>query len=189
MMFINSNHIKSHFLYKYIFVPHKASWFFIGRFLGCYLLLSLSYFFYLSFFEDSPDWLTVVTGRIAEFCIEILSYQADLIPQSQSSTLELHINKVYLARIIEGCNGVSIWILFFSFVWAFSKKSKYLTLFLLLGSLSVLLINWLRIALLAIALYEFPHLAESLHQLVFPAIIYGWIILLWLLWVFKYAPR
>lgn len=175
--------------FKAIFVQNKASWVFLTRFFGCYLLLSAVYLWYLSFFEGHPDYLTVITGKIAKILIEIFGYQSEIIAQTGASTLELHVNQNYLARIIEGCNGVSIWILFFSFVWAFSAKSKYLVLFLILGSLTVGIMNWMRIALLAIALYEFPHLAEPLHQLVFPAIIYGWIVLLWLLWVFKYASR
>lgn len=180
--------LKDNFL-KSIYLQNKASWIFLGRFFGCYLLLSLLYFGYLSFFRNQPDGLTILTGKISERLIEVFGYQAQLIPQTHTSTLELHINKVYLARIIEGCNGVSIWILFFSFVWAFSVKSQQLVLFLFLGSLTVGIMNWLRIALLAITLYEFPHLAEPLHQLVFPAIIYGWIVLLWLLWIFKYASK
>jgi len=172
---------------KEILSQNRASLVFMGRFALFYTALSLLYFGYLSVFQNQPDFLTVLTGKISQTLIQFFGYQSNLIPQSISSTLELHVEGQYLARIIEGCNGVSVTLLFAAFVWAYGGASGITWRFVLLGSFSVFVLNWLRIALLSIALYEFPQAGEHLHQLVFPAVIYGWIVFLWLAWIFKFS--
>jgi exosortase family protein XrtF len=172
---------------KEILSQNRASLVFMGRFVLFYTVLSLLYFGYLVIFKNQPDFLTVWTGKIAQTLIQFFGYQSNLILQSSSSTLELHVEGQYLARIIEGCNGISVTLLFVAFVWAYGGTSRITWRFVLLGGLSVFVLNWFRIALLSIALYEFPQAGEPLHQLVFPAVIYGWIVFLWLAWVFKFS--
>jgi exosortase family protein XrtF len=44
-----------------------------------------------------------------------------------------------------------------------------------------------RIALLCIALYDFPQMEHILHGVIFPLVIYGVVFLLWVIWVNKYS--
>lgn len=93
----------------------------------------------------------------------------------------------YISRIIEGCNALSVVILFISFVIAFTGKFKKTVVFILLGSLLIHILNIARIALLCIALYSFPEYEHILHGVVFPLIIYGIVFLLWVIWVNKFS--
>lgn len=93
----------------------------------------------------------------------------------------------YLARIIEGCNAISVIILFASFVFAFSAKFKNTFLFILFGSALVFQLNIFRIALLTVGLYKYPEYKEFLHNIVFPVMIYGVVFALWIVWVIKFS--
>lgn len=98
-------------------------------------------------------------------------------------SIKLIVGDNYTARVIEGCNSVSIIILFLAFIIAFSGKLKATFLYGLIGSLLIYVINILRIILLSLLLYKYPQYQESLHLLVFPAIIYGFVFFLWIIWV------
>ena len=93
----------------------------------------------------------------------------------------------YISRIIEGCNALSVIILFISFVIAFTGKFKQTLLFVFLGSVLIHLLNIARIALLCVALYSFPEYEHMLHGVIFPLVIYGIVFLLWVIWVNKFS--
>ena len=70
-----------------------------------------------------------------------------------------------------------------SFIISFAEKFKKTTFFLFAGGLLIYIVNLFRIAILTIMYYEFPEYQETLHNIVFPAIIYGMVLLLWMIWV------
>jgi exosortase family protein XrtF len=93
----------------------------------------------------------------------------------------------YVARIIEGCNAMRVMILFTAFIIAFRGKTKDSVLFIVFGILSIHLLNIGRIAALAIALSSYPNFEAALHDILFPLIIYGFVFILWVIWVNKWA--
>ena len=101
--------------------------------------------------------------------------------------MKLLVRGKYLARIIEGCNAISVIVLFISFVIAFSGKLKTTVLFLLSGSILIYVVNLIRIVILAVGLYHYPWRSDILHSVIFPAIIYGMVFLLWMLWVNRFS--
>jgi len=64
---------------------------------------------------------------------------------------------------------------------------KQTILFIVIGSLIIHILNIVRIALLCIALYNYPDYEHILHGVVFPLIIYGVVFLLWVIWVNKFS--
>jgi exosortase family protein XrtF len=94
---------------------------------------------------------------------------------------------VFVSRIVEGCNALSVIILFVAFVVAFSGKWIQTIGFILLGSILIHIMNVLRIAILSIALYYHPDQESLLHGVVFPLIIYGFVFVLWVIWVNKFS--
>jgi len=69
-------------------------------------------------------------------------------------------NQKYLARIIEGCNGMSVIILLIAFVVAFSDTFKRTFLFILASNVLFML--------LTIGLYNYPWRSEVMHKVIFP---------------------
>lgn len=130
-----------------------------------------------------PDYITNLVAKQSKVIIDGFGYESEVTPHASEPTMKLTINDRYLARIIEGCNAVSIIILFIAFIVSFAQQWKKSLLFILAGSTLIYGINVLRIAVLAITLYEYPNYQEVLHGVVFPGIIYGLVFVLWMLWV------
>ena len=79
-------------------------------------------------------------------------------------------------------------ILFLAFVFAFFKGSKTFV-YAGLGLVFLHLMNVLRIVGLNILLRELPQYSKIGHDYFFPAIIYGSVVLLWLVWIKFFALK
>ena len=161
-------------------------------FLGSYLVFTLLYNLYLEFFRSPvyyPDYFTHLVAKQSEALISGFGYNAQILPHQSELSMKLIVNDAYLARIVEGCNAISIVILFASFVLSFFGKLKLTMLYLLAGAVIVYAMNIIRIAILAIGIYEYPEYADFFHSIVFPLIIYGTVFILWLIWVRIYSRK
>ena len=144
------------------------------------------YSFYLKTSEGKeyyPDYITHLVAKQSSTLITSFGYRAEVIPHPTETSMKLFINDSFLARIVEGCNAISIIILFTAFIISFAEKFKKTALFIVAGGVLIYAVNIIRIALLAIALYKYPENTELLHGVVFPAIIYGMVFILWMIWV------
>ncbi len=161
-------------------------------FLGSYLVFTLIYNLYLEFFRSPvyyPDYFTHLVAKQSEALISSFGYNAQILPHQSELSMKLIVNDVYLARIVEGCNAISIIILFASFVLSFFGKLKLTLLYLLAGAVIIYAMNIIRIAILAIGIYEYPGYTDFLHSIIFPLIIYGTVFILWLIWVRIYSQK
>ncbi|MGB0892685.1 MAG: exosortase family protein XrtF, partial [Flavobacteriaceae bacterium] len=122
-----------------------------------------------------------------ESVLNFFGYNAISVQHKEEMSVKLLVDDVYTARVIEGCNSMSIIILFIAFIVAFAGTLKATVLFALFGSLLIYGINILRIAFLTVMLHKYPNQQEFLHNLVFPAIIYGTTFLLWVIWVNRFS--
>lgn len=171
---------------KELFAKYKIVVRFLFLFLGTYFVLSLLYAQYLKFITASNfvvDHITQFVAQQALFLLDILGYNATLQPNISHQTLSLTLNGSYSVSIVEGCNSISVIILFTAFVVAFAEGFKKTMLFILFGVVVIYVINLLRIVLLTVALYKFSNYSEVLHTVVFPGIIYSIVFLLWMGWV------
>jgi len=177
---------------KALFIKYKSVVKFILTFLLVYAVLSVSYKLYLNISENSnyyPDYFTNLTAKQSELILENIGYEAQIIPHPDEPSMKLIINSKFVARIIEGCNSISIIILFISFMIAFADKWKSTLLYIFSVSTLIYTVNLLRIVLLSIGLYHYPWRREILHTVIFPLIIYGLVFLLWMFWVNRYALK
>lgn len=163
---------------------------FILTFLLVYGLLSLVYKFYLQYSDGSkfyPDYFTNLVAIQTDNLLHAFGYQVQVLPHPDEPSMKVILNGKYLARIIEGCNGISVVILFISFVVAFSGKLKTTFFYLLSGSVLLYAVNLIRIVLLTIGMYHYPKYEDILHAVIFPGIIYGMVFLLWIFWVNRFS--
>ena len=119
----------------------------------------------------------------SEHLLQEWGYIAKVETQNGFPAMSLSMGDEVVGQIVEGCNSVSIIILFMAFVLAFRQGWKKTASFLLAGSVLVYATNLIRIAILAIALDKYPEHQEFLHRIVFPGIIYGMVFVLWLFWI------
>lgn len=175
---------------KALLIEYKSVIKFILTFLLVYIGLSVVYKLYLNASEGSvyyPDYITNLVAYQSEALLNTAGYKAEVVKHTLEPSMKLMVRGKYLARIIEGCNAVSVIILFVSFVVAFSGRLKTTFFFLLSGSVIIYVVNLLRIVILSVGLYHYPWRSEILHSVVFPAIIYGMVFLLWMLWVNRFS--
>lgn len=130
-----------------------------------------------------PDYITYVVAEQSSSLIDFFGYESKIEAHETDPSQKLYVNGHYMVRIVEGCNAISVIILFFSFIISFAEGFKKTLGFLFLGALLLYLVNLLRIAILSIVYYLYPEYQETLHNIVFPAFIYGMVLLLWMIWV------
>lgn len=131
--------------------------------------------------------MTHVVAVQTQDLLNVIGYNTEIEPHPNEPSMKLIVKGKYLARVIEGCNSVSIIILFVSFIIAFSGKFKETMIFALTGSVLIYVVNLVRIVILSIGLYHYPWRKDILHHVIFPAIIYGMVFLLWMLWVNRFS--
>ena len=161
---------------------------FLIKFFGVYVLLFLMYSLYLNKYQKNTDFYACspITEKVAEqtsYLLNVLGYNSKIEQHQEEVSIKLYIHNKIVARIIEGCNSASIIILFISFIVAFSSNFKDTALYILFGSLVIYFVNIVRIVIIAIALYKYPHYEKILHDVFFPTVIYGTTFLLWIFWV------
>lgn len=171
-------------------IQFKPFLLFLAKFAASYLLLTFIYQSYLHQFDEKKmevDSFTQIVASQSKLLLSISDSQSHTGINTKEASVKLFYKGKWVARIIEGCNAISVIILFVSFVIAFTGKLKPTLLFLIIGSLLIHVFNVFRIALLCMALYNFPQFDSVLHDVIFPLVIYGLVFLLWIVWVNKYS--
>ena len=175
---------------KEYLIQFKPFLLFLFKFAISYLVLASLYQMYLSQFDSAKFEVDGFTQLVAEQSRTLLAFfdaNSYTRPNLLEPSVKLFYKGQWVARIIEGCNALSVIILFISFVIAFTGKLKYTILFIVIGSVVIHVFNVMRIVLLCLAIHSYPSLQHSLHEVVFPLVIYGIVFLLWVLWVNKYS--
>ena len=165
---------------------------FLVKFFAAYFILFTVYSLYLHQTQKKDELYSCspITTLVAKQTADVLNMTGfNVIHQQNTNELsvKLILNGQYIAKIIEGCNSVSVIILFLSFIFAFSGSFRITFIYSVLGSTLIYGVNIIRIAFLSVMLYKFPSQQEFLHDIIFPAIIYGLVFLLWVLWVQKFS--
>lgn len=156
------------------------------RFLGIWLLLFLLYQWYLNQFSGNIDGFTKIISDQSAFLLNLTGYETITKDFPSHETILFYINGKSATRMVEGCNAVSVMIMFLAFVFAFYKGVKTFY-FAFAGIVLLYILNLFRIYVLNVIVVDFPALTKSAHDYFFPAIIYGGVVVLWLIWINKFV--
>lgn len=173
-----------------LFKKYKSVLKFILTFLLVYGVLTIGYSFYLAKSSGEkyyPDYMTNLVSKQSELLLDAVGYDAKIERHPKEPSMKLIINDKFVARVVEGCNSISVIILFISFLIAFSGKPKTTFLYALTGSVLIYIVNLVRIAVLSVGLYHYPWRRDILHTVIFPLIIYGLVFVLWMIWVKRFS--
>jgi exosortase family protein XrtF len=144
----------------------------------------------LSKFEGenpTPDSFTILVSDQSEWLVNQLGYKAKTYLLMNDNFTRFVVDNDYVARVVEGCNALSVMILFVAFVVAFKGKLLTTIVFSLSGVLIIHVLNIIRIALLVIGLRYYEEHKTLMHDIIFPLFIYGVVFLLWIFWVNKFS--
>jgi exosortase family protein XrtF len=109
-------------------IQFKPFLLFLAKFIISYLLLTFVYQSYLNQFDEKKMEVDAITQMVANQSEQLLSVFDDnsyTSPNFKEPSVKLYYHDKWVARIIEGCNAISIIILFISFVIAFTGKFLY----------------------------------------------------------------
>lgn len=159
------------------------------RFIIIYLVLLFGYQFYLNNGKDlGLDSFSRLIARQVSHMQNAMGYPTELYDDIQNDQVWFYVKNHYVTRMVEGCNAVSVMILFVSFVFAFYKGAKTF-LFVMAGLVLLYTMNLLRIAGLNIVMSDYKDYGKAFHDYIFPAVIYGSVVLLWLVWIKFFALK
>lgn len=174
---------------KDLLLQYKPFFIFLIKFFALYAILSIGYKMYLNQFDVvllEVDSFTKIVSEQSKDVLVFLGKEAEVNRNIYEPCMNLIYKGKFVARIIEGCNAVSVMILFASFIFAFSVRWFKTMLYIILGCLLIHVLNILRIAFLAMALYNYPEYEHFLHGVLFPLVIYSVVFFLWFLWLYKF---
>ncbi|WP_201297570.1 exosortase family protein XrtF [Flavobacterium sp. 9AF] len=175
---------------KSLFVEYKPFLAFLVKFLLFYIVFTFLYEVYLNQYDKAKNEVDAISISVANQTKTLLTFMghpADIVKNPNEPSLKIIYNEKYVSRMIEGCNAISVIILFAAFVFAFSVNLKKTLFYIVIGGLIIHFLNVVRIALLTYALYFYPENETLLHGTVFPLFIYGVVFILWVLWVMKFS--
>ena len=120
---------------KKYFIRYKPFLLFLTKFFLTFIILTILYQGFLGSFEGNKiDSITKLVARNTEQLLGLFHKDVALEENKAETFIKLLYNQKYVARMIEGCNAISIIILFISFVVSFSGKLKPTLLFIFGGS-------------------------------------------------------
>ncbi|GAA4893379.1 hypothetical protein GCM10023311_17370 [Flaviramulus aquimarinus] len=131
--------------------------------------------------------MTHLVSKQTDTLLRAFGYNSEILPHPDEPSMKVIVNGKFIARIIEGCNAISVIVLFMSFIVAFSGTLKTTFFYILSGAVLIYTVNVLRIVILIIGMYHYPEYEDVMHTVVFPAIIYGMVFLLWIFWVNRFS--
>ncbi len=155
-------------------------------------MLGILYSVYLNISENGvyfPDLITNLVAKQSAAVLDTFGYSNFLVVDPIDQGMLIAIDRKYIVNIVEGCNAISVIILFIAFIIAFAEKFKKTLLFLFVGYVLIYGVNIFRIVLLTVTLYKYPQYEKILHSVIFPAIIYGMVFILWMVWVRMLKPN
>lgn len=167
----------------------KPALYILLRFVIVYVVLLLVYQYYLNSFRH--EGLDPFSRFIAEQVRHIqngVGYPTQLYNDVKGEQVYFYVRNFYPTRMVEGCNAMSVMILFTAFIFAFYKGPKTF-IFLLAGLIVLYIMNLFRIVALNIVMIDYKQYGKAFHDFIFPAVIYGAVVLLWLIWIKFFALK
>lgn len=159
------------------------------RFIIIYMVLLLAYQFFLnSFQKEGLDPFSRMIAEQVRHIQNFMSFPTQLYNDIKGEQVYFYVRNEYPTRMVEGCNAVSVMILFVAFVFAF-YKGKNTFVFVVLGLILLYIINVLRIVGLNIVVLDYKAYSKTTHDYIFPAVIYGTVVVLWLVWIKFFALK
>jgi len=173
-----------------IIKKNRSFFIFLAKFGLSYLLLSGMYWLYLSQYDAAkmePDGMTRLVAQQSCDFDKFLGEDVRIRQRKREASFRVFVNNKSVARVVEGCNAVSVMILFAAFIVAFSTTFKRTALYIIAGVLIIHILNVIRVGMLSLGFYYYYDYRRLLHDIIFPLFIYGVVFILWILWVIKFS--
>jgi len=153
------------------------------RFFLLYFGLLLIYSIFLN--RQKPDIFTLTTAKQVNMLYRAAGIPSYYFVMDNPAEIGIKADGQWLVKIIEGCNGMSVIFVFLAFVWAFPARWRYKLVYSIAGIFLIWTVNLLRIFILGFIYRDYPEWFDFSHRVLFPASIYGMVVILWIIWIRK----
>ena len=164
---------------------YKPLIFFLLRFLGSYIIMILIYNWYLNHYLPFglPDPYTQFNSDLAAKIFNFLGIETKSLNYDKENFMRLWVDGDWGSIVNEGCNAISVLIIFVAFILAFYTNFKQTILYIFSSLILLFVMNIFRIVFLTYIYRFYPDISKISHDYLFPAIIYGSIVILWIIWI------
>jgi exosortase family protein XrtF len=172
--------------------PYYPVFKFVSVFAVLYILFSVGYYLFIGMEWGQqlyPDPITAQISYQTQELLRLVGYNAQTYNSPTHPSVIMFIDEFKIYRIIEGCNAVSVMILFTAFVVAFARGWRKTLSFLIIGIVFIYIVNLIRLVVLGIVYYDYSVYAVFSHKILFPGVIYGAVVLLWIYWIRNVKPE
>src|SRR5258706_11374236 len=156
---------------------------FLLLFIGVYLVLNTLYGFYIQYHYPAADSFTRSVASQAVWFLTFFDSSITFYPSSITEYIPVANDRENVIYIFEGCNGLNVMIVYFSFLIAFTGPWKELVKFTLLGLFAIHVVNLMRIGLLYSVAFYFPEQLYFFHKYFFTGSVYVMVFILWYYWI------
>lgn len=163
--------------------------FFLVKFLSIYFVGNILYGLWVNSYEPLPDPATHAVTVQTSWLLNISGWDTTVSDNPDAPTTNIVYESRPIIAVFEGCNGVNVFIIFISFLFAFGPWVKPLIWFSVSGLLVIHIANLLRVGLLFLVSLNFPDAFYFIHKYIFTAFIYVVVFILWVVWVKKIAIK
>ena len=169
-----------------MFEKYKPIIVFLLKFILINAVLTMAYSMYLKSFPSTDSFTYEVSAESSSLA-RFIGFDSYIEQNPDEASVRIFLDDVYRVKIVEGCNGLAVMILFLAFVVAFGGRLLDMVIFIPLGILLIHTSNIIRLVFLVYIYVYHYELADVFHDYIFPAIIYGMVFVLWVIWVNYFA--
>ncbi|HMV08957.1 MAG TPA: exosortase family protein XrtF [Cyclobacteriaceae bacterium] len=167
----------------------KPTILFLVKFLGMYVAGSLLYGWFVTYYNPAPDPVTIWVTNQTAFLIRVLGWNVVAMYSQHVPTVSVVLEVKSIISVYEGCSGINVIIIFWSFLFAFGPWGKRLIFFAVTGALIIHVANLIRVCVLFFVAYYYSNALYFFHKYLFTAAIYVVVLLLWLWWIRNLKKR
>jgi len=130
-----------------------------------------------------PDPFTKFCADLAAKGFNTIGFETQSLHYENEEFMRLWVDGDWGSIVNEGCNAISVLIIFVAFIIAFYTNFKQTILYIVISLVLLFIMNIFRIIFLTYIYRFHPEISKIAHDYLFPAIIYGSIVILWIIWI------
>ncbi|MBL7863229.1 MAG: exosortase family protein XrtF [Cyclobacteriaceae bacterium] len=161
----------------------KPTIWFLGKFITFYIVGSIVYGLYITYYEPEADPVTHLVTVQSSWLLNLAGWDTLALNFSGEPTTYIQWKGRGIVSVYEGCNSLNVMIIFLSFMFSFGPYSKKLLWYSALSLGIIYMVNLMRIIFLFFVVLYIPDYTYYLHKYFFTAFIYLSVLALWIWWV------
>jgi len=160
---------------------------FLGLGTGLYLLWYFLYEFWLKDHTGLDEWMVRHLILWTDHALSLFGYELWTDVNDVAGNF-VGIANGHPLEVGAPCDGIVLLALFSCFIIAFPGNLKHKLWYLPAGLIAIHLINVFRIFCLSLIIHYKPSALDFNHDYTFTILVYGFIFLLWYMWINRFSP-